>query len=51
MKAHEELLRLAPVEEWNIPINDEGRQIRKAEYVVPPGNSEIGTRIRSLTKE
>lgn len=35
-KAHQELLRLAPNDEWKIPQDAEGRPIRKAAYVVPP---------------
>lgn len=35
-KAHQELLRLAPIDEWKIPQDAEGRPIRKAAYVVPP---------------
>lgn len=34
-KAHQELLRLAPIDEWKIPQDTEGRPIRKAAYVVP----------------
>jgi hypothetical protein len=35
-KAHKELLRLAKLDEWEIPKNDQGRPLRKAAYVVPP---------------
>lgn len=35
-KAHQELLRLAPIDEWKIPQDAEGRPNRKAAYVVPP---------------
>jgi hypothetical protein len=35
-KAHKELLRLAKLDEWEIPIYDQGRPLRKAAYVVPP---------------
>lgn len=36
IKAHQELLRFAPIDEWKIPQDAEGRPIRKAAYVVPP---------------
>ena len=35
-KAHKELLRLAKLDQWEIPRNDQGRPLRKAAYVVPP---------------
>lgn len=35
-KAQQELLRLAPIDEWKIPQDTEGRPIRKAAYVIPP---------------
>lgn len=36
IKAYQELLRFAPIDEWKIPQDAEGRLIRKAAYVVPP---------------
>ena len=39
-KAHLEHLRLANVEEWDIPKDTLGRNIRRPRYVVPPSNSE-----------
>lgn len=35
-KAHQELFRLAPIDEWKIPQEADGRPMRKAAYVVPP---------------
>ena len=35
-KAHAEHLRLAKIDEWEIPKTNTGRPIRRAQYVVPP---------------
>ncbi|XP_062587953.1 superoxide-generating NADPH oxidase heavy chain subunit C-like [Saccostrea cucullata] len=35
-KAHKELLRLAKIDEWELPTNEQGRPLRKAAYVMPP---------------
>jgi hypothetical protein len=35
-KAHQKLLRLAPIDEWKIPKHDDTRPIREAAYAVPP---------------
>ena len=34
-KAHAEQLRLAKIDEWEIPKNDDGHRLRRARYVVP----------------
>ena len=39
MKVHAEHLRLAMVEEWEIPTNDSRKPYRRAAYVVPPQES------------
>ena len=38
-KVHAEHLRLANVDEWDIPKDQKGRLIRKAKYAVPPSSS------------
>ena len=35
-KAHKELLRLAKIDEWDIPKDDNGRPLRKAAYAAAP---------------
>lgn len=35
-KAHHELLRLAPIDEWKISQDADGRPMRTTAYVVPP---------------
>lgn len=35
-KGHQELLRLAPIDEWKNSQDADGRPMRKAAYVVPP---------------
>ena len=35
-KAHKELLRLAKLDQWELPKNENDRPLRKAAYVVPP---------------
>ena len=37
-KAHAEQLRLADIEEWDIPKDKLGRNLRRAAYVVPPND-------------
>ena len=39
VKVHAEHLRLAKVEEWEIPTNDSRKPYRRAAYVVPPQES------------
>ena len=38
-KVHTEHLRLANIDEWDIPKDQRGRPIRKAKYAVPPSSS------------
>ncbi|CAC5423266.1 unnamed protein product [Mytilus coruscus] len=39
-KVHLEHLKKAKIDEWVIPTNIEGRQLRKTNYVVPPNDSD-----------
>ncbi len=39
-KVHAELLRLANIDDWEIPQTDDGRPMRKAAYVIPPEDSD-----------
>ena len=40
IKAHADQVHLAPVDEWEIPKDKLGRNLRKTNYVVPPEASE-----------
>ena len=40
IKAHVDQIHLAPVDEWEIPKDKLGRNLRKTNYVVPPEASE-----------
>ena len=40
IKAHADQIHLAPVDEWEIPKDKLGRNLRKTNYVVPPEASE-----------
>ena len=48
-KAHAEQLRLAKIDEWEIPKTDGGRRLRRAAYAVPP-ESESETEAPSKMK-
>lgn len=39
-KVHAEMLRLANIEDWEIPKDQNDRQLRDAAYVIPPQASE-----------
>ena len=44
VKAHAEHLRLAKIENWDIPPDDSSKPYRRAAYVVPPQeSSEVGS--------
>ena len=49
-KAHAEQLRLAKIDEWEIPKNDDGHRLRRTRYVVPP-ESESETENESNTSD
>jgi hypothetical protein len=40
VKAHADQIRLANIDDWEIPKDQQGRAIRKTTYVVPPDNSD-----------
>lgn len=56
IKTHAEQLRVAKLDEWDIPRFEDGRRRRKAAYVVPPQSnssdesSEMDTPLAQLTR-
>jgi hypothetical protein len=42
-RVHAELLRLADIDEWDIPTQENGKPLRKPQYVIPPEVSDSET--------
>ena len=51
VKAHAEQLRLANIEEWEIPKGNSGRNLRQTAYVVPPNDPDSNSSDESEMKE
>ena len=50
-KSHAEHLRLAHVDEWEIPTDKLGRKLRKTQYVVSPEHSSSDNEVSTDTEE
>lgn len=51
VKAHAEQLRLANIEEWEIPKDTSGRKLRQAAYAVPPDDPDSSSSDESEMEE
>ena len=50
-KVHAEMLRLAPVDEWQISKDEESRRLRDAAHAIPPKASDSETVSDSESEE